>query len=135
MINSGVFGSALILSTVACSVPVTSGLAGLLKPMWLSLIWTKLKSPFPPCASFPKARELGTPPVMVQMTPVPAQAMQCRNPRRSIPSSLWSCVISFFKVVSIGFSPFTDPYHGFGEVIPGGAEEEHGFEVLRDLSR
>ena len=42
--KSGGVGSALILSMATCSVAVTSGLASLLKPMWLSLIWTKLKS-------------------------------------------------------------------------------------------
>ncbi len=43
--NSGAAGKALILSTAAFSVPATSGLAGLLNPMWLSLICTKLSSP------------------------------------------------------------------------------------------
>ena len=44
--NSGGVGSALILSTAAFSVAATSGFAALLKPMWLSLICTKLNSPF-----------------------------------------------------------------------------------------
>ena len=36
--NSGCSGRALILSTAAFNVAITSGLAGLLNPMWLSLI-------------------------------------------------------------------------------------------------
>src|ERR1700682_1210947 len=61
--------------------------------MWLSLIWTKLK----PEAAWPagcptpavvaaNSLEVGTPPAMVQRRPVPAQAMQERKLRRSIPS-------------------------------------------------
>ena len=34
-----------------------------------------------------KSLEVGTPPAMVQRTPVPAQAMQVRKLRRSMPSS------------------------------------------------
>jgi len=45
MMKSGVCGTEFILSTAARRVAVTSGLAGLLKPIWLSLIWTKLKLP------------------------------------------------------------------------------------------
>jgi hypothetical protein len=55
--------------------------------MWLSLIWTKLSSPLALVdVSLPNARELRTPPVTVQITPVPAQAMHSSNPRRLIPS-------------------------------------------------
>ena len=36
--------AALILSMASWRVPATSWLAALLKPMWLSLIWTKEKS-------------------------------------------------------------------------------------------
>jgi len=43
--NSGAIGSALILSMAALKVPITSALAGLSNPMWLSLIWTKARSP------------------------------------------------------------------------------------------
>ena len=39
---------------------------------------------------WPKAWEVRTPPAAVQMTPVPAQAMHSRKPRRSMPSLLWS---------------------------------------------
>jgi hypothetical protein len=67
-------------------------LAGLLKPMWLSLIWTKEKllcvAAAVACGVGPAAKrfEVGTPPAMVQRRPVPAQAMQERKLRRSIPS-------------------------------------------------
>src|SRR5690348_16275658 len=58
--------------------------------MWLSLIWTKLKPPWAVVSSAEpvaaKSFEAGTPPTMVQSRPVPAQAMQLRKPRRSIPS-------------------------------------------------
>ena len=48
--KSGAPGRALILSMASFSVPVTSWLAALLKPMWLSLIWTKLNSAAPALA-------------------------------------------------------------------------------------
>jgi len=91
--RSGGAGSALILSRAIFSVPVTSWLAALLKPMWLSLICTKLKAepdfewsvpPLPLVAA--KSLDVGTPPAMVQSSPVPAQAIQLRKFRRSIPS-------------------------------------------------
>src|SRR5438270_4803637 len=41
----------------------------------------------------PRAKDFNTPPSMTQSAPVPAQAMHLRNPRRSIPSLLWSCWI------------------------------------------
>src|SRR5580704_14950894 len=46
---------------------------------------------------WPKAREVTTPLLTDQATPVPAQAMHCKNPRRSMPSLLWSLIISFDK--------------------------------------
>ncbi len=39
--SAGLCGSALTFATASCSVAVTSLFASLLKPMWLSLIWTK----------------------------------------------------------------------------------------------
>ena len=93
MMNSGCSGMLLILSTAAWSVETTSVFAGLLNPMWLSLIWTKRR----PDSAFllfllpPKIWEVGMPSAaMVQRSPVPAQAMHLRNPRRSRPSLLWS---------------------------------------------
>src|SRR2546427_4778636 len=85
--NSGGADSALILSTAAFSVPATSGFAGLLKPMWLSLICTKLNSPSDSFELISGSRlrlyDFSTPPLITQRAPVPAQAMHFRNPRRS----------------------------------------------------
>ncbi len=81
---------ALIRSMARPSVPVTSVLAALLKPIWLSLIWTKL-SPLvggSAASAAPISRERGTPPAIVQSTPVPTQAMQPSRPRRSMALSL-----------------------------------------------
>src|SRR5579864_6833018 len=70
-------------------VAVTSVFAGLLKPMWLSLICTKVKSALlSPRSPRPSARDTGTPPAKVHTRPVPAHAMHFKNPRRSIPSPL-----------------------------------------------
>src|SRR6266550_5768472 len=75
-------------STANCKVPVTSLFTSLEKPMWLSLICAKEKSPFSSAAAgAAKARELKTPPCTVQMMPVPTQAMHLRKPRRSTPST------------------------------------------------
>src|SRR3989440_282329 len=97
MMKSGLWDIALILLIAVCSVAVTSRLAGLLKPMWLSLICTKLKSPPLPAlrsAVLANARDIGMPPLMVQTNPVPAHAMHFRNPRRSTPSLLKSSNLS-----------------------------------------
>ena len=90
--NSGRSDRLLILSTVACSVETTSVFAGLLNPMWLSLICTKCR----PDSAFllsllpPKMWEVGIPSaVTVHSSPVPAQAMHFKNPRRLRPSLLW----------------------------------------------
>src|SRR6185437_4984550 len=89
--KAGVTGIASILSMASLSVPATSWLAALLKPMWLSLICTKLKAE-PAAARVGVAAlaltsfETGTPPAMDQSNPVPAHAMQLRKLRRSIPS-------------------------------------------------
>src|SRR6267378_5460788 len=104
--NSGCIFRPLILSTAAFSVPTTSVFAGLLKPMWLSLICAKLISPFIAAGSSSpirlKAYEFRTPPLITQNVPVPAHAMHFRNPRRSIPSWLWSYKISSFFLSVIG---------------------------------
>src|SRR5882724_3440698 len=42
--KDGVLGSVLIFATASRKVAATSLFASLLKPMWLSLIWTKLRS-------------------------------------------------------------------------------------------
>src|SRR5438105_3548183 len=86
-INSGAPDRALILSTAAFRVPATSGFAGLLNPMWLSLICTKLSSPIISAVLVSEIRlklyEFKTPPFITQRAPVPAQAIHFRNPRRS----------------------------------------------------
>ena len=93
----GVGGSINLAQCGLKGCAVTSVFAALLKPMWLSLIWTNEKSD---CADVradsPKAREVGTPPLKVQTRPVPAQAMHLRNPRRSMPSALmvWFSAVS-----------------------------------------
>ncbi len=88
---------ALILSTASCNVPSTSGLASPLNPTWVPLIWTKRNSPGAgvpapgcPAAACPRIADDGTPPVRVQISPVPTQAMQSRNRRRGMPSVLSS---------------------------------------------
>src|SRR5260370_1307575 len=83
--------------------------AGLLTPMWLSLICTTLSSPAaaapaPKSESRLKLYDFNTPPCITHSAPVPAHAMHFRNPRRSIPSSLWSCTISSFTIFVILFS-------------------------------
>src|SRR6266581_31385 len=74
----------------AFSVAVTSMLAGLLNPMWLSLIWKKLNEPAfgGLLATEPSARrrDTGTPPMKLHNSPVPAHSIQFRKSRRSIPS-------------------------------------------------
>ncbi len=71
------------------SVPLALGLAGLSKPMWLSLICMKV-SPGASAAIAPSTRpsERGTPPATVQSRPVPAQVMHSRTLRRVVPSPL-----------------------------------------------
>src|SRR5216684_8281046 len=78
MMKSGLCGMVLILLIAVCKVAVTSGFAGLLTPMWLSLICTKLKSPPLPAlrsAVLANARDTGMPPLKVQTKPVPAHAI------------------------------------------------------------
>jgi hypothetical protein len=67
--------------------------------MWLSLICTKLSSPAPGAAAIalpPSSAERGMPPLTVQSTPVPAQSMHFRNPRRCSPAS--SSIASFGRM-------------------------------------
>jgi hypothetical protein len=61
-------------------------LAGLSKPTWLSLICRKLSPAGSSAAASPTSPiERGTPPEMVQSTPVPAQVMHSRTLRRLTP--------------------------------------------------
>src|SRR5215468_7176902 len=87
---AGLLGIWLILSSAAFSVPLVSGLASLLKPIWLSLIWTNVKLLVSAArASPPKPRSnpFGTPPDTLQTMPVPAQARHFKRPRRLVPAS------------------------------------------------
>src|SRR4051794_13531749 len=68
--------------------------------MWLSLIWANENVLVVGRGAWPNALEVGTPPPIVQRSPVPAQAMHLRKPRRSTPSlpslvSLEAVVIRF----------------------------------------
>src|SRR5215831_21042368 len=87
MMNAGAGSRALIRVTACANVPSASVFAAPLKPMCVSLICTKLKSRRGSAAvAGRRVRDRRTPPVAVQTSPVPAQAMHCRNPRRSTPS-------------------------------------------------
>src|SRR5881628_1270637 len=78
--------------------------------MCVSLIWTKLK--LPGLASAAAAGEItrddSTPPVETQTSPVPAQAMHSRNPRRSI----WSMSASLYMVAMNGREHRRELLHG-----------------------
>ncbi|MGY4594060.1 hypothetical protein ACVWXL_001806 [Bradyrhizobium sp. GM22.5] len=90
IMKDGLTGIALILLTASSSVPSALGLAGLSKPTWLSLIWRKVipgAAAVAACAESMMPSERGTPPVMVQSTPVPAQVMHSNTLRRLKPSS------------------------------------------------
>ena len=95
IMKAGFFGSASTLAIASSRVACGSGLAGALKPIWLSEIWRKLK-PFAAWAlacEIPSSEEdRGIPPAIVHSTPVPAQIMHSSAPRRSMPS-LSSCAI------------------------------------------
>src|SRR4051794_27852618 len=85
--NAGGSGRALILATVALSVPATSLFGSRANPRWLSLIWTNVNVAFlSGAAGRANARDEATPPVTLQITPVPTHAIQRSMPRRSIPS-------------------------------------------------
>ena len=86
--NAGGVGNALTAVSASWRVRVTSLFASPVKPMCVSLIWTKLKSP-PADASpaWASVRDESTPPAEVQTTPVPTHAMHSRNPLRSIARS------------------------------------------------
>src|SRR6516164_1248001 len=83
--KAGCVGIALILSIASVSVARGSGLGGRWKPIWLSLIWTKVSSPCGASAAAAppiRPRVRGTPPLRVHTTPVPAQVMHFNRPRR-----------------------------------------------------
>src|SRR6478672_13009169 len=82
--KAGCVFSSLTLPIASRSVPSASGLAGLLKPIWLSLICAKVKAEASVASASPsRPKDFGTPPDSVHKTPVPAQIMHSRAPRRS----------------------------------------------------
>src|SRR5712691_3894262 len=106
IMKEGLTGIPFTLAIASFSVPSALGLAGLSKPIWLSLICRKV-NPFGSAASASPTRpsEVGTPPATVHNTPVPAQIMHSRAPRRSIlgpPSSVRSSAISISSLRKIG---------------------------------
>src|SRR5262245_22698199 len=81
--SAGGFGSLAMRSSAACSVAFGSGFASLLKPMLLSLIWTKVNpSAGAAFAALVRLNPRGTPPTTLHTMPVPAQAMHLSSPRR-----------------------------------------------------
>src|ERR1700760_2523345 len=95
IMKDGLTGIALILPIASSSVPSAFGLAGLSKPTWLSLICRNFMPPDSAASAEPTSpSERGTPPEIVQSTPVPAQVMHSSTRRRlrSRLSSLWSCL-------------------------------------------
>jgi hypothetical protein len=91
--------------TASWKVPMTLVLAALLKPMWLSLIWTKFNSAVARAAGLarasPNAREERMPPEIEQTTAVPAHPMHLRKPRRSMPSWAVSFTMRFLSFIGI----------------------------------
>src|SRR6267154_1295369 len=84
--NDGFTGIALIRLMASSSVPFAFGLAGLSKPTWLSLICRNVMAAgSAACAEPTSPSERGTPPEMVQSTPVPAQVMHSSTRRRLTP--------------------------------------------------
>src|SRR5262245_13318562 len=95
IMNDGLTASAFTRPMASSSVPLTLGLAGLSKPMWLSLICRKVRPLLcSATASSMIPSEVGTPPAMVHNTPVPAQVMHSRTLRRLGPSSRSRLVMS-----------------------------------------
>src|ERR1700730_4346880 len=108
IMKAGLTGSPFTLAIASFKAPGASGLAGLLKPMLLLQICRKLKpvAAFSVACAVPMPRscdDLGTPPLTVQMTPVPAQIMHSSAPRRSIPVP---CLLSdMFGLHGLGLWP------------------------------
>jgi hypothetical protein len=70
--KAGLVVTAFTLAMASRSVPSASGLAGLLKPIWLSLICRKVKPADSAAKASPsRPKDFGTPPDSVHNTPVP----------------------------------------------------------------
>src|SRR3954462_8409371 len=101
--KEGGTGRALIFAIASPSVAAGFGFAACLNPRCVSLICTKVSSPFVVSAADtlpinPTLR--GTPPLIAHTTPVPAQAMHFNRPRRFTPGlvvvSLSGCLFMLF---------------------------------------
>src|SRR6266545_4955891 len=127
IMKAGFCGSPLILPIASSSVPMALGLAGLSKPTWLSLICRKLSLPAS-AASAPSMipSERGTPPAIVQSTPVPAQVMHSNILRRLGPafgSSLVEWVMVVLRAL-VGLDAVETG--GRRGLFPGGAGSDEG---------
>ena len=87
IMKAGFCGCALTWRWPPASVPSAFGLAGLSKPIWLSLICTKVSPGLCRLRLAQMPSEWGTPPETVHRTPVPAQVMHSSTLRRLRPSS------------------------------------------------
>ena len=75
--------SSLTLPIASCSVPSASGFAGLLKPIWLSLICRNVNVEASAARASPiRPKDFGTPRESVHKIPVPAQTMHSSAPLR-----------------------------------------------------
>jgi len=106
--KEGGVGRALIFAIASPSVAAGFGFAACLNPRCVSLICTKVSSPFVVSAADalpinPTLR--GTPPLIAHTTPVPAQAMHFNRPRRFTPGlvvvSLLECLFMLFLLCRI----------------------------------
>src|SRR5271154_1542346 len=114
IMNAGASGIAAILSIAAPSVARASGLAGFSKPTWLSEIWTKEKLPSAAFAE-PISRDDGTPPAIVQTTPVPAHSMHSKVCRRLKPPL---CSSVMMGLLDRRMAPFRRETPGMGGLFP-----------------
>ena len=101
--------------------------------MWLSLIWANENPPVDGPPAWPNALDEGIPPPIVQRSPVPAQAMHLRKPRRSTPSFPWLPSLDSLEEV-IRFLPESRPQarRGSGPAIRdvSGASRRDGQSVV-----
>jgi len=99
IMKAGLAGRSLTFAIASFKVPSASGLAGLLNPTWLSgnLQEAEARGHFFGRLRRTRAEELRGfrhAPLSVQMTPVPAQIIHSRAPRRSIPLLVSSLTLS-----------------------------------------
>jgi hypothetical protein len=82
--KAGLFAMSRMRWAASRKVTRASGLGSLLKPMWLSLTWTKVRGWTPLAMAWPAPSrvEVATPPPRVQTTPPPAQPRHSSTRRR-----------------------------------------------------